>query len=341
MLHFGFIWAFLLLPLPAIFYFIKNKEETNTQPALKVPFFQRINAINSNAKNNNAIFHWRKIILWLIWCLLIIAAAAPELLGKPIVIPQLGRNIMLAVDISGSMQTPDMQINNKTVNRLTAIKNIAQQFIQERKGDRVGLILFGSHAYLQTPLTFDRQTVINMLSDASIGLAGQMTAIGDAIGLSVKRLMHYPAKSRVLVLLTDGSNNSGNVSPLSAAEMAAKHDIKIYTIGFGSDKMTVSTIFGTQVVNPSTELDEASLKQIAKITGGQYFRAKNTKTLQKIYQLINQLEPINADKKIFRPVHALYAWPLALALLLSVILMLTRMYAHRWMRQTIPATMES
>ena len=155
-----------------------------------------------------------------------------------------------------------------------------------------------------------------MLDDASIGLAGQMTAIGDALGLSVKRLMQYPEKSRVLILLTDGSNNSGSVAPIDAATMAAKQHIKIYTIGFGSDKLAIPTVFGTRMINPSNDLDENTLKQIAKITGGKYFRAKNTSSLTKIYQLVNQLEPINADRKTFRPKHPLYPWPLSIALLL-------------------------
>ena len=329
MLHFAFIWGFLLLPVPIIFYFLKSDNKIEAQAALKIPFYSKITQLNAHENNIKNVINVKEIILWSIWCLLVIAFVGPQWLGKPVALPQQGRNIMLAVDISGSMQTPDMTINHQAVNRLTAIKTIASQFIQERQGDRVGLILFGSKAYLQTPLTFDRRTISNMLHDASIGLAGQMTAVGDAIGLSIKRLMHYPTQSRVLILLTDGSNNSGNVSPLSAATMAAKHHIKIYTIGFGSDKMRVSNGFGSQTINPSVELDEPTLQQIAKMTNAQYFRAKDTQSLKQIYQFINQLEPINSDKKIFRPTHALYPWPLTLALLLSIGVIATRLYAIR------------
>jgi len=328
MLDFNFVWAFILLPLPLLVYFFSKKKNIQTGSALKLPFYQRIISLQTSQSSKRLQFSWRELLLWLIWVLLIIAASSPVWLGKPITLPQEGRSIMLAVDISGSMRTPDMVLNHKRVNRLTAIKAVAGQFINARKGDRLGLILFGSKAYLQTPLTFDRNTVNAMLTDATIGLAGQMTAIGDAIGLSIKRLMNYPAKSRVLILLTDGSNNSGTVSPLSAAQMAAKQDIKIYTIGFGSDEMAIHTVFGKRMINPSNDLDEDALKQIAKTTGGKYFRAKDTHSLAAIYSLLNQLEPINADKKVFRPMQPLYPWPLGLALLLSVYLIGRRINFH-------------
>ncbi len=170
--------------------------------------------------------------------------------GETIVLPQKGRDIMLAVDISGSMKMEDMSIKGQSVSRLAVVKMVGKEFINSRKGDRLGLILFGSRAYLQTPLTFDTKTVQHMLNDATIGLAGMQTAIGDAIGLAAKRLLDISQENRVLILLTDGGNNSGAVSPLSAAKLAAENNIRIYTIGFGADQLTVPTMFGRQTINP-------------------------------------------------------------------------------------------
>jgi len=188
----------------------------------------------------------------------------------------------------------------------------------------VGLILFGTQAYLQTPLTFDRKTVITLLNESAIGLAGDNTAIGDAIGLAVKRLKNQPANSRVLILLTDGANTAGEVSPIKAAELAAENQLKIYTIGIGADEMQVRSFFGSRTVNPSRDLDEKTLTAIADTTGGRYFRARNTEELDKIYQLLDELEPVEKDKQYYRPRSELYPWPLGLALALSVAVCLSR-----------------
>ena len=226
-----------------------------------------------------------------------------------------GRDLMLAVDLSGSMEVQDFFINKRAVDRLTAIKYVAGDFINRRVGDRLGLILFGTQAYLQTPLTFDRKTVMTLLNESAIGLAGDNTAIGDAIGLAIKRLKNQPADSRVLI--TDGANTAGEVSPLKAAELAAANKLKIYTIGVGADEMIVRSFFGSRKVNPSADLDENTLVKIAESTGGRYFRARNADELNNIYMLLDQLEPIEKDKQFFRPRTDLFYWPLALALLLA------------------------
>ena len=192
-------------------------------------------------------------------------------------------------------------------------------FINRRVGDRVGLILFGTQAYLQTPLTFDRKTVQTLLDESAIGLAGDNTAIGDAIGLAVKRLKNQPANSRVLILLTDGANTAGEISPLKAAELAAANQLKIYTIGVGADEMIVRSFFGNRKVNPSRDLDENTLVKVAESTGGRYFRARNADELNNIYMLLDQLEPVEKDKQYFRPRSELYYWPLSLALALVAI----------------------
>jgi len=182
----------------------------------------------------------------------------------------------------------------------------------------LGLILFGSQAYLQTPLTFDRLTVSNLLYEAAIGLAGKETAIGDAIGLAIKRLRDQSEEDRVLILLTDGANTAGSVDPKKAADLAAQEKVRVYTIGVGADDMLIPSLFGARRVNPSTELDEETLQTIADKTGGRYFRARDTESLNEIYRLLDQLEPVAMDEDTLRPVKELYAWPLAAALLLSV-----------------------
>jgi Ca-activated chloride channel family protein len=227
---------------------------------------------------------------------------------------------MLAVDLSASMQEQDFILNKEAVDRLTAIKSIATHFIERRTGDRIGLILFGSQAYLQTPLTFDRKTVTTLLNESAIGLAGDNTAIGDAIGLAVKRLRNESSNSRVLILLTDGANTAGEVSPLKAAELAAANHLKIYTIGIGADEMLVGGFFGYRKVNPSADLDEKMLLKIAESTGGYYYRAKNVDELNNIYMRLDELEPVEKEKHYFRPRKELYSYPLGVALLLTGLL---------------------
>jgi Ca-activated chloride channel family protein len=206
------------------------------------------------------------------------------------------------------------------VDRLTATKQVAGEFIERRVGDRIGLILFGEAAYLQVPMTFDRRTVRTLLDESVIGLAGQATAIGDAIGLAVKRLRERKESNRVVILLTDGANTAGAVEPVEAAKLAAREGLKIYTIGIGADEMLVRSLFGTRRVNPSTDLDEKTLGSIAELTGGKYFRARDTEELEKIYALLDELEPLEGEARKFRPRQSLYYWPLAFAFLIGVAL---------------------
>jgi Ca-activated chloride channel family protein len=226
--------------------------------------------------------------------------------------------LLLAVDISGSMDTQDMLLAGKPVNRLAVVKKVAGEFIQRRKGDRVGLVLFGSRAYLQTPLTFDTETTSILLAESEIGLAGRETAIGDAIGLAVKRLREDAASERVLILLTDGANTSGEVQPMQATEFAAREGLKIYTVGVGADEMMVQDFFGSRLVNPSADLDEDTLKAIAERTGGAYFRARDAEALARIYEQLDALEPVESDQETIRPVDELFFWPLGLSFLLAL-----------------------
>ncbi len=251
--------------------------------------------------------------------------ARPQWLGEPIELAMSGRDLMLAVDLSRSMEIRDFKLGGRLVDRLTAIKSVAEPFIDRRAGDRIGLILFADQPYLQTPLTFDRKTVRTLLDESAIGLAGENTAIGDAIGLAVKRLRNNPENQRVLILLSDGADTASVVKPLQAAELAAKEKLKIYTIGVGADEMIVNDFFGARRVNPSADLDESTMTALATKTGGRYFRARDTEELSKIYELLDQMEPVEKDRRYYRPRKELFPWPLGMATCMAGLFVLARL----------------
>lgn len=323
MIHFDWPWVALLLPLPFILRYFMKPVEVENEAALRVPF---LSEFNSEFKSEHHVDVKRKLFFLavLAWCCLVAAGTRPLWLGEFVEIPVSGRDLMLAVDLSKSMIEEDFIVDNKLVNRLYATQAVAGEFIERRIGDRLGLILFGEQAYLQTPLTFDRTTVRALLDESAIGLAGGSTAIGDAIGLAVKRLREQDENSRVLILLTDGANTSGEVDPLSAADIAARESLKIYTIGIGADEKIVRSLFGSRRVNPSADLDEKTLQEIAEKTGGRYFRARDTEQLEQIYQILDELEPIEKDVQRIRPQTALFHWPLASALMLFLVLFLIK-----------------
>ena len=340
------VWPYLLLlaPLPWLIYrFVPGAKQQ--EAALRAPFFQAWSDIDQTSSYGiNQRSTPVLVLLSLIWLATLLAAARPLWIGEPITLPSDGRDLLLAVDISGSMEREDMQVGNKKTNRLNAVKYVVGEFAERRQGDRLGLILFGTQAYVQSPLTFDNKTVRQFLQEAQIGFAGKETAIGDAIGLAVKRLRQRPADSRVLILLTDGANTSGEVQPIDAAKLAAESDIKIYTIGVGADEMVMPGVFGSSFgsrrVNPSADLDEKTLTQIAQITGGQYFRARNPEQLAQIYQLLDELEPLEQEAATFRPTQELFYWPLALAFVLSLLLAAWKLLGPV-LPQFIPAGAES
>jgi len=247
---------------------------------------------------------------------LIFALAGPRWVGEPRPLAREGYNIMIALDLSGSMEISDMLLHGRPTSRLAVVKRAAEQFVEDRKGDRIGLILFGTRAYLQTPLTYDRHSVLMRIEDATPGLAGKTTSIGDAVGLAVKRLDEVPSIGRVIILLTDGANNSGILSPLKASELAKQDGIKIYTIGLGSE--TDSRALTSDILMPgvAADLDEETLQKMADMTGGRYFRATDTKTLQSIYKTINELETVNQEETTVRPQKEYYPWFIGFALLL-------------------------
>ncbi len=321
-------WMLLLAPLPWLARRLLPAA-TSRQAALRVPFFNEWRQLS----DTQTAQPWRSsratsLALWLLWLLLLLAAARPMWIGEPVELPNSGRDLMMAVDISGSMRIEDMQVGDALVPRVDAVRHIGGQFIGARKGDRVGLILFGSRAYVQSPLSFDTTTVQRFLAEAQVGFAGEETAIGDAIGLAVKRLKERPAESRVLILLTDGQDTASSVKPLDAAKLAAAEGIRIYTIGVGADSLTLPGLFGSSFgsrqVNPSAEMDEPGLREIARLTGGEYFRARNPQELANIYKTLDRLEPVEQESSVYRPRQALSYVPLLGALLVSFLLALRR-----------------
>jgi Ca-activated chloride channel homolog len=319
MFTFAWWWMLAVLPLPWLVRSLLRSDQLDRDAALKAPVtseFADLVGVRSPDAGRRA----RLAVLALVWVLAVGAAARPQFVGEPVSLPMTGRDLLLSVDLSGSMEEQDFQLNGQWVDRLTALKSVATDFIDRRIGDRVGLILFGREAYLQAPLTFDRATVSTLLDESVIGLAGKETAIGDSIGLAIRTLddAGIEAGRRVVLLLTDGANTAGAVDPLKAAELAAQRNVVIYTIGIGADSLTVRSLFGERQINPSADLDEEALTAIADMTGGRYFRARDTAEFAEIYTILDGLEPAESDVRGFRPVNELFYWPLGLAAALAL-----------------------
>jgi len=328
-------WALIALPLPWLMNRLLPEALGLSEAGLRVPNLSSFETLKDRS-DVEQLLNWRVWIAVLAWCLLVLAAARPERIGDELDVPVAGRNLMLAVDLSGSMDQKDFELAGRRVDRLTATKAVASDFIARREGDRIGLILFGERAYLQVPLTLDRDTVKILLLEAEIGLAGEKTAIGDAITLAVRRVHEQEEDTgeQVLVLLTDGANTAGEVQPLKAAELAQQVGLRIYTIGIGAETMDVSSLVGgRRAINPSADLDEATLTQIAHQTGGRYFRATDTASLQDIYALVDELEPVEEPESGFRPVKSYYFWPLGVALGLVGVLCLAALLQRALMRR--------
>jgi len=313
---FAWPWMWLAFPLPWLAGWLLPPRP-GISAALRVPYGERLDAIAGNAGRPGLVR--ATALAWLAWFFLCAAAARPQQLGEAVAPPQSGRNLMLAVDLSGSMSRPDMELGGDVVDRLTAAKAVLADFLDRRVGDRVGLLVFGQQAYALTPQTMDRDTVREQLGDSVVGLAGQDTAIGDAIGLAVKRLREQPQGQRVLILLTDGVNTAGVLDPLKAAELAKSENVRIHTIAFGGSGAGFS-LFGLSVPMPGgdDDIDEATLKKISSETGGQSFRARDTEQLAGIYAELDRIEPVKQEGQRVRPRIERYWWPLAAALLVAL-----------------------
>ncbi len=328
MLSFVWPWFYLILPLPFLYRKLRrsaNSESPYLESTILLSIAETQNRLVSSTSQRRLLI----LLLIIAWLSLVTAIARPVNIGDPVALPTTGRDILLAVDISGSMEREDMIINGRQVNRLYAVKSVVSEFVNTREGDRLGLILFGERAYLQTPLTFDTKTLQDLLIEAQIGFAGNGTAIGDAIGLSVKKLKERPDSNRVLILLTDGSNTAGVLSPSEASDIAKKAKVKIYTIGIGDGRQRNQGLFGQTLVNQNNDLDERTLTAIADLTGGKYFRARDPGELRSIYDQLNKLEPIDQDEELLRPITSLFHWPLALFLTCSLLIILIRLFSDK------------
>lgn len=320
MLSLAFPWLLLLLPLPLLLLLRQSAQTTVAAPVIPVGHW--LSGLPGVSTRGSQPPLWRKALFLLIWALLVFALARPQYVGEAVQLPVTGRDLLLAVDISPSMDERDMVVSGRTINRLQAVKRVLHEFIDKRQGDRLGLLLFGTAPYIQAPLSFDHRTIRQLLDEAGIGMAGRATAIGDAMGLAIKRLRDRPEDQRVVILLTDGANTAGEISPDIATGIARDAGVRIYTIGIGAETMIQRGLLGSRRVNPSRDLDEPLLTRIASETGGQYFRARSLPELELIYENINQLEPIELEGQHYRPVTELYYWPAGTAALLWLTLQL-------------------
>ncbi|MDX1756644.1 MAG: VWA domain-containing protein [Marinobacter sp.] len=316
MLTLAYPWLLILLALPLLARLRKARQRPVQAPVLPVePWLRDLPGVS---RQGDSLSPWHRWLLLIAWGLLVVALARPQQVGEQVQMPITGRDLLLAVDISPSMDERDMVVQGRTINRLQAVKRVLREFIVKRQGDRLGLLLFGSQPYIQAPLSFDHETINTLLDEAGIGMAGRATAIGDAIGLAIKRLRDRPEGQRVVILLTDGANTAGEVAPDTATDIARDAGVRIYTVGIGAE----SLIQRGRRINPSRDLDEALLKRIAEQTGGRYFRARSLPELELIYESINQLEPIELDGQFYRPVTELFFWPAGIATTIWLMLQL-------------------
>lgn len=326
-------WLLLALPLPLLVARILPPARDAGGAALRVPFARELAPV---ATGKRGVRRSRIALLPLLaWFALVAAAARPLQLGDVIQPPQSGRDLMLAVDLSGSMAERDMRLGGYSVDRLTAVKAVLRDFLERRVGDRVALLVFGQRAYSVTPLTLDRDSVRRQLDDSVVGLAGRETAIGDAIGLAVKRLRERDENDeegargeRVVVLLTDGVNTAGALDPRKAAQLAKSAGVRVHTIGFGGEG-EATNFFGMQVPGVGPQIDEATLRAVADTTGGRYFRARDTAELAQIYAELDRIEPVARKGEVQRPRIERYPLPLAIALALAGAALLLRLAPRR------------
>ena len=321
--EFAWPWLFAALPLPWLLRHVLRPLKPAQAMNLPQPGLSLVAASVTRAP------FAATLLLALAWLCLVTAAARPQWLGPPEPQQRSGRATMLAVDLSGSMSLDDMELAGRNVTRFAAVEAIAGDFIDRRAGDELGLILFGSQAYLVTPLTYDLDAVRAQLHGAVVGLPGRETAIGDALAVAVKRLADMPEQARVVVLLTDGVNNAGSIAPREAARAAKAAGVRVYTIGIGATAMRVPDFFGSRVVNPSADLDVSMLTDIANQTGGRFFRATDSNELAQAYRAIDALEPVPQQGAALRPRYELFRWPLLASLALFAIAALPRYLGRR------------
>lgn len=313
-----FFYLLLLIPILIVWYWYRQGKST---PELRFSGLQAFQGFSKNvkAKLRHSLFVLRLLII----SLLIIALARPQSITSKQNISIKGIDIVLALDVSGSMLSRDF-----TPDRIGAAKNIAANFIKHRPNDRIGLVIFSGVAFTQAPLTLDHNMLLTLLKEVKSGMVENGTAIGDGLATAVSRLQNSKTKSKVIILLTDGVNNMGSIDPLSAAEIAKLYGIRVYTIGIGTEGYApypVQTPFGIQMQQVKVQIDVALLKQISKITGGEYFRAVNTQTLKTIFKKIDKLVKSKIVVHQFQKKHELF-YPFALLALLLFVLEVSLRY---------------
>ncbi|TPH15906.1 vWA domain-containing protein [Litorilituus lipolyticus] len=336
MIEFAHPEFLILLPLPLLIIWLAPAYKER-KPSVKVPYFARLVDVTGEKPESGAVLLSRnniqRFFIALAWLCLVTAMTKPEKIGPAIEQQKSARDLMVAVDLSGSMSVEDFTLeNNKTVDRLSAVKQVLATFAQHREHDRLGLILFGDAPYLQAPFTADITTWLTLLNESEIGMAGQSTAFGDAIGLAISVFESSETKNRVLIALTDGNDTGSKVPPIEAAKVAARYDIKIYTIAIGDP---------TAVGEEKVDLDV--LQQMSDITGGKSFQALNREELQQVYQEINIMEPQLFDSLSFRPRTSIHHYPIILfasIYLISLSLVSLRFYIKRKRLKTLKSANE-
>ena len=312
-----------LVFLPLLFQKKQNKIQ-----ALKLPlgFIKSESKTTFAIQNKTNFWHYLAILSWIF---MVSAAMRPQWIGEPIFLQREGRDLMITLDLSASMEIEDMKINGDPISRFMLVKKVLSEFIQKREGDRLGLVLFADKPYLQSPLTFDRHSLAIFLAETQLGLVGVKTAIGDALLLSVKKLIDDVNSHKVIILVTDGENTAGTTSPIEAVELLKKANIKLYTIGVGSEELEQRVgLWSKRTINPSEQLDkvEGLFRELSQSTGGDYFRAKSTEELVQIYKQIDQLEPVEIEQKSWKPISELYYIPLSIALFLLLMIIIRKAY---------------
>jgi Ca-activated chloride channel family protein len=310
MLEFGWPWAFAVLPLPLLAWWMLPAYRER-RASIQIPFFTLVAEATGQTPHPGAVVQPRlplqMIVAGIAWVLVVAALARPQWVGDPIVRDMTARDIMLAVDISGSMDQADFPAGGRMLQRLAGAKRVIADFVSKRKGDRIGLILFGTKAYVQAPFTADLKTILMLLDQTAVAMAGEQTAIGDAIGLAIKAFQSSTAQQKVLILLTDGNDTASRVPPTHAADVARQHNLAIYTIGIGDPGAT-----------GENKVDLDTLNEVARKTGGRSYRAENGEQLSGIYAEIDKLVPVKLRTESWRPKLPLFQWPLGGAVILGL-----------------------
>ena len=326
MFEFAWPWMLALLPLPLLAWWLLPPYRAR-QASVQIPFFEQLATATGQTPQRGAVVLRRRAIQMgaavVIWILVVTALARPQWVGDPVTREVSARDLILAIDISGSMDQRDFHTpDGATLTRLDGVKRVIKDFIARRHGDRVALILFGTKAYVQVPFTQDLETATELLEQTQVGMAGQQTAIGDTIGLAIKTLQNSTASQKMLILLTDGNDTASRVPPEHAADIARQNDVVVYTVGVGDP-----------AASGENRVDLGILQSVATTTGGRFFRAENGAQLQAIYADIDRLAPARLDTLSWRPKLPLFQWPLGAAVILSVVLWLGLLLEGAWKRR--------